>query len=192
MLRLFIPPHGVVVGAQVVVHIQVLLRPAEHIRVVARDAGEQAGVSDNLDGRRHLIQIPLREQVIHDSPVDVACHRAARDCAPRAGLGRTDLRAGLGEPLDLPAFAPVLEQKADYVIVRAGDERVNAQRLRLADGVLDPLRREPALHPQVNLGALVGEAAERIASEDEAAHSDTAERYCVHVAPPAITELSTG
>ena len=180
VLRVVRARGGVVVAAHVVVDVEVPLGPLEDRGHVAGDPGLHAHRPDEGDGARHLAGAALGHEVIHHAAVDVAGDGAAARGPAHAGLGVPDLRAGLGEPLELPAVVAVFEQHAHDVEVGAGDEPGDAEPLGLEERLLDPGHRVVVDHPLVALEALVREAAEGVRAEQQPREPQVADRRRVH------------
>jgi len=169
VLGVVVATGGVVVRAHVVVDVEAgVLGPAEDAWIVAGDTGGQSGIADHGEGGRDFPGLSLGEKVVHEAAVDVAGQGAPFDGVSNALLDRTELGAGLGEPLDSAAFVPLFHEDAHDVVVGAGDEGIDAERLRFAEDSLDAVEGEVVHHAVVGVASLVREATERITPEDEA------------------------
>jgi hypothetical protein len=122
---------------------------------VAGDAGQHAFLAYHVNHSGNLAKSLLGKQEIHDAAMNVTGYCTHRGCAVDAGFVLADLWASLGEPLKLAALIPVFEQEPHDVVVGARDPRVDAERFRLAQGLLDSGGRIVTLHQHIHGGALM-------------------------------------
>ncbi len=91
------------------------------------------------------------------------------------------IRTCLGDPLDLAAFVPVFPQNAHDVMVRSADVGHDPQFLGLSVGLLDTGRRIPVYHFLIAFVALVREAREGVAADDQAADGEFTDLDCADI-----------
>jgi hypothetical protein len=136
---------------------------------VTSDPGQHASATYLPNHLRYLIGPTLRQQVVHDSTVDVASICPIGSSSFDAHLVGSDLRTGLRKPLNAPTLIPVFQQQANDVKIGTPNDGIDAQRFGCPDSIFDPGSSIVPHHCQVLFCTLVRKATERIATQDEAA-----------------------
>ncbi len=180
MLRPVIAMGGVVIGAHVVVHVEMLLGPANDVGVVGGDTGLHPPVPNHPDHRRNLVQLALGVKKIHDPAVNVTSLRAAVRRSRHTRRVIAHLGAGLGEPGNGAPLIPILQKHAHDMVIGSRNHGRHPEVFRVAQGVFDRPGGEITAHFLIPLDALVREAAKRIAAHDKAADLYIANLDTVH------------